>query len=155
MYPMWSDFPEESVIKMSKTKGIENPEDPARDMSGHGWSKSLTRKYILENDKGLFCQEWDFYVEDIQHECGTSDYLWLSSDRTMFLICMWCRSVETLSRERGILKKEYRITPNEALEILVSHKFRITDMPCRRFAKMLRKRSPKLLKRRPRPKKRD
>ena len=99
-----------------RTKGYDvMPED---DMTKHGWRKSLTFKYLkmLENGK-IRCLEYDFYVEDIKHDCGSTDFLWLSDQRSgMLLICTWCKSVEPMGRDFGRKAKEYFVNVNEAID---------------------------------------
>jgi len=139
---------EEKVIKM----GYETTQK--EDMSGHGWVKQLTFKYlsILENGK-IICEEYDFYVKDIQHECGSSEYLWLVPEKASpFLACTWCKTVETLSRDVGVKRKRYEVSPHKAIAILLARGYKKSSPPMRPFLKLAKKTSPKLLDPRKRPK---
>ena len=103
---------------MSTKQGYDvNPED---DMTKHGWRKSKTFKYLtIQEDGKIKCQEYDFYVEDMTHGCGSNKFLWLSAQRsTMILVCTWCKTTEPIGRDFGRKAKEYFITTNEAIEIL-------------------------------------
>lgn len=124
-------------------------------MSGHGWVKQLTFKYLSIKENGkIMCKEYDFYVKDIQHDCGSSDYLWFVPEKNgPFLACTWCKSVETLSRDVGIKRKEYIVSPFKAIEMLLARGYKKSSPPVRPYVKLAKKTSPKLLDPRRRPKK--
>ena len=124
------------------------------DMSRHGWVKQLTFKYLSIKENGkILCEEFDFYVRDIQHECGTIDYLWFIPEKTApFLGCTYCKTVETLSKDVGIKRKEYIISPHKAIEILLARGYKKSAPPVRPYVKLAKKTSPKLLDPRRRPK---
>ena len=152
---MWSGLDKESVIVMSEKKqGYDvMPED---DMTGHGWRKEKTFKYVTIQENGkILVEEYDFYVEDIKHECGSTKYLWLSAQRSsMFLICTWCQTAEPIGRDFGREAKdrEHFISPKEAIALLVEKGYRRSDMPVRPYLKLMRKSKPQLLTKRKRPK---
>ena len=128
--------------------------DPEADMSGHGWRKAKTFKYVEIQENGkIKVEEYDFYVADMKHECGSTNYLWLSAQRsTMILACTWCKTTEPIGRDFGRKRKEYFIEPKEAIALLVEKGYRRSDMPVRPYLKLLRKSKPSLLTKRKRPK---
>ena len=128
--------------------------DPETDMSVHGWRKSKTFKYVEIQENGkILVEEYDFYVEDIKHECGSTDYLWLSAQRsTMILACTWCQTAEPIGRDFGRKRKSYFIEPKQAIKLMIAKGYRRSDMPIRPYLKLLRKSRPSLLTKRKRPK---
>ena len=128
--------------------------DPATDMSVHGWRKSKTFKYVeIQEDGRIKVEEFDFYVADMKHECGSTKYLWLSAQRsTMILACTWCQTAEPIGRDFGRKLKEYFIEPREAIALLEEKGYRRSDMPIRPYLKLLKKSKPSLLTKRKRPK---
>lgn len=128
---------------------------PDDDMSGHGWKKELTVKYLSIKENGkIVCSEIDFYVKDFQCSCGSNEFLWLVPQKEgVGLACCYCKTVEsTVNRENGILRKTYEVTPNEALEIMRQKGYRHDEMPMRKFIKKLKFKKAKLFKERKRPK---
>lgn len=127
---------------------------PDADMSGHGWRKSKTYKYLtIQEDGKIRCEEYDFYVQDIKHECGSTKYLWLSAQRsTMILVCTWCKTTEPIGRDFARKRKEYLVSVAEAIAIMESKGYRRSDMPMRPYLKLLRASKPSDLIKRERPK---
>lgn len=134
---------------MSKTKesaeererrigGYDLPLDA--DMTNMGWAKSLTWKYLtVREDKTILCEEYDFYVKDQMHQCGSQKFLWLVPDRTLILACTYCQTAETISRDAGIKRKEYIVSPQTAIQIMKDRGFRENQLPMRVFMKLARK----------------
>jgi len=127
---------------------------PKEDMSRHGWVKNLTFKYLSIQENGkVICEEYDFYTKDLQHDCGSNDYLWLVPEKdSPFLACTWCKTIETLSRDVAIKRKEYQVSPFKAIEILLARGYRKSSPPVRPYVKLAKRTSPKLLDPRKRPK---
>lgn len=127
---------------------------PDDDMTGHGWRKEKTFKYVEIQENGkIKVEEYDFYVADMNHECGSKKYLWLSAQRSsMFLVCTWCKTVEPIGRDFARKREEHFISPTEAIALMVAKGYRRSDMPVRPYLKLLRKSKPTLLTKRKRPK---
>lgn len=97
--------------------------DPDTDMTGHGFAKSLTFKYLSHDaEKGtITVHEVDHYVRDfVCASCQTDKYTWLMAQRTgVYKTCLRChKTTGPISQEDGIMRKTYEITPQQALAIL-------------------------------------
>jgi len=116
------------------------------DMSGQGWKKSLTWKYVTQGEDGkYYVDEYDFYVDRFESlcQCGTNKFRWLVPDRMLNLACTWCRTSETLSREAGYFRKRYEVTPEQAIEIYKSRGYNERDLPIRQILNYIVKKKPK------------
>lgn len=128
---------------------------PDDDMTGHGWKKSLTVKYLERKENGeIWVEERDFYTKDFKCDCGANDYLWLIPQREgVGLGCCYCKTVDsTINKEYGILRKSYQITADEAYEILRAKGYKDKDAPMRPYLKALKYKKAKLYEARKRPK---
>ena len=105
--------------------------DPQSDMSKHGWKKRLTYRYL--NEEKLIVDEFDFYVEDISCQCGTTGFLWLVPERSGVLIaCTYCKTVSgAIAKANGRFRKSYSVTLAEAIMILKSYGWQERDAPIR------------------------
>lgn len=139
--------------KAKETKKRDLPKrdrSPDRDMSGSGWVKSLTWKYLsITEDRKVLCEEYDFYAdsEDLICECGTNRYLWLVPDKTVLVACTYCNTAMPIGRHLGIKRREYYIAPEEAIEILLKRPFRERDLPLRPYYKLMKKAPRRAVKR--------
>lgn len=97
--------------------------DPTRDMTGHGFAKELTFKYLhINHEKNIITvTEVDHYVKDFRcMSCETDRFVWLSPQRTgVYKTCLRChQTTGPISQEDGITRKTYEISPKQALAIL-------------------------------------
>jgi hypothetical protein len=105
-----------------RVKGYDT-DDPERDMTGHGFAKSLTFKDIQVNEETgkITVFERDFYVREFEcSSCQTDRFTWLMAGRTgVYKSCLRCgKTTGPVSMEDSILRKTYEITPQQALAIL-------------------------------------
>lgn len=117
---------------------------PDEDMSGHGWLKEVTFKFLSDiegiKDK-LRCTEVDFYTKDQSHACGSNKFLWLSPQRNgVYLCCTWCQTSEgPITSEFGITRKTYEISVAQGIQIMLERGWNIKDLPIRGYLKRAKK----------------
>lgn len=103
---------------------IVDEKDPLRDMSKHGWRKSLTWLDVRDLDDGKYIlSEIDYNTQTLHcHGCNTNEYLWLVPQRVgVFIACVMCETVDgPVARDFGDIVSTKEIQPSEALMILES-----------------------------------
>jgi len=97
---------------------LENEESQ---MTGEGWKKELTIKYILLRNGVIYCQEYDFYADMMpcrQKNCG-ANHTWLKClNGKLFWACavhQTCYGPITL--DEGLKRKEYVVDVDKAVEV--------------------------------------
>jgi len=103
------------------------PTEPDTDMTPHGFAKEVTFKHLLVDPakEEITVYEVDYYAQDfVCQSCETDKFVWLKAERTgVYKSCIRCQmTTGVLSQEAGIPRKTYKITPEEALEILNSRR---------------------------------
>lgn len=112
----------------------EDVDTTMKRLSGSGFVKSLTYKFIKRNNKTVYCTEVDYYAKDHPCDnCGTDAYRLLKAERTGVMItCAYCkRTTGPMSKEAGVIRNSYEIPVDDAIAILKSrnaHKRTITDI---------------------------
>lgn len=134
----------EVLRRMEVEKKAKKPQGydirPNEDMSGHGWVKEVTFKFLNDVEgkpKIMRCTEVDFYTKDFMCQCGSNKFLWFAPQRNgVYLCCTFCRTSEgPLSHEAGIVREEYEISIEEALQIMRERGWKDTDELMRVYLK--------------------
>lgn len=97
--------------------------EPNQDMTGFGWRKELTYKYIIQDEKTgkAIVTEVDYSTaKRLNCDCKTNEFLWLIPQRTgVYVGCCQCKTVSgPLSEEHGDVIERKEISPLEALRIM-------------------------------------
>ena len=152
---------EEVMRELRRRKNAMKPPQgydvmPEDDMSGHGWEKNLTFKFIKDVEdkpKVLRVQEVDFYTSDLKHGCGSDKFLWLVPQRNgVYLACTYCSTVEgPISSEFGRTRKTYEVNIHEGIQIMLNRGWKVKDLPIRGLLKRAKGKRARDLIRKPRP----
>lgn len=95
---------------------------PETDMSGHGFRKILNWQQVLGRGDKWFLITYQFEATKFPcHKCKTSDYIWLSPQRTgVYVVCIGCQTTTgPISLETGVIIDDKQVSPEQAYQVFV------------------------------------
>jgi len=97
---------------------------PDTDMTGFGMRKVLNWRQVVQRGDKWAIVTYQFEANKFPcHACRTSDFTWLSPQRTgIYKVCLGCQTTTgPVSLEEGLILSDNPATPEKAYDVYVTH----------------------------------